>query len=421
MEKLCYNCKSKNFENISNDISEMSCHHSLCINCLLYLIFSNHIQEIKSEKLKVKCKCNEGYKEINLETILNLIHIKYTLDNEQKYDKNICLKHNEEIIYFCKKCDESICKQCSENEHMNHKIIDYFEYVEKYKHFLKGLPYLNSNIKDFLKNFDDLIQKFKNETDKKINNTIKIIDDLIEFLVLYKSEFCKQFQIKLSLNSKILKILKLLYSIFYIDLGKIEECNDIFLLKNMKNISLEISDIKFINDEEFSNNLNELNKYSKLLKPQIKNILNYQIDFKEINREFSCVDKLIGHTSLVNHCIQLKDKKILSGSDDYSMKFWEIDKTNDYKYSECNYIENTFGKVKWILQLKDERLLSSTSSNKNTSTIRIWEKNKDKYSCINTFSKHKEYVTKIIQLPDERLVTCSKGNDYNLILWEKYN
>ena len=76
----CYFC-NKDFEIKLNDFS--NCLHKICAFCIFERIFSHHIADLQGQKiLKVSCKCENSFCELELEKILTI------LGNKRKVDLN---------------------------------------------------------------------------------------------------------------------------------------------------------------------------------------------------------------------------------------------------------------------------------------------------------------------------------------------
>ncbi len=417
MENFCYICKNS-IPN-SNLSFSFSCKHTYCITCLYFLIFNNHIRDLNIYNFKIDCKCQEGNFISNLDKLIEIMSLKYTIDsskNNNSINSNVCLLHNLEKNFFCKNCLNYICKECiSISEHKEHNIIENEEYIKIYKNYLNGLPLQFNSLKNFLDNYDKILNDFYNNIENNINNSIKIIDDIIEILLKLKSDYSKKLKEKYDLSEKVLKILKMLYCNWYIEYDNLEEANDIFLLKNLKDIQYELININFIEDPQIFNNFEEIKNVCNKLNINNINIIDYNIEFKEIYRGFISIDKLFGHKQMITNTIQLQNGDLLSGSADFSMCFWQEKEGRFYKKMSLSAF---VGYVLNLCQLKDGRILSSSRDN---NTVRIWEKKKiknleEKYVCETTLSEHKEYITYILQLSDEKVITSSK--DCTIKIWE---
>ena len=99
----------------------------------------------------------------------------------------------------------------------------------------------------------------------------------------------------------------------------------------------------------------------------------------------------------------LNDGRLLTGSSDYKMKFWE---EQDGKFVDSLTISEQVDSILCLCQLKDLRIIS-TSEEKGT--IKIWNKvkNSETYK-VTSLSEHESSITSLIQLPDGRLLTGSK-------------
>ena len=408
---LCYVChSSKTYDN-----GIFTCRHVYCVQCLYRLIFVNHIQELKNcEIVRIRCKCKDkdGYLDKTLQQIQEFLRIKITEDRER--EKDMCLIHPEqEQNYFCRTCVLATCPICKKNQHFEHEVLEANEYAKKYRNYLDGMNLKYKSMDAFISDFDKTANLFKEEIEKDFAGTVQNIDELIKNLNILKIEYAKIIKSRLERGVLLLKILKMFYCNFYLDLQKKDTCTDIFLLKYLKDINFEFDKLTLSHNQSMFDELNFIKSKSDNLHSRKEEILDLKCFYTEINRNFINVEKLIKHKQGINSIIQLKDGRLLTGSKDFTIRFWE-DINGRFQNKET--IDEFTGSVLCLYQLKDGRILSSCKDN---NTIRIWCKKEGKYTCEFTLSEHKDFVTSIIQLEDERLVTASK--DKTLCIWEGQN
>ncbi len=413
----CFICKSSKF--LEKNKFNFTCNHIFCVNCLYYLIFQNHINELNVEKILVKCKCKEGSLEMTLDNIYDIFNLKYNLNESDKEIESCEIHPNEEKHLFCKNCQKYVCPECSKlSEHSKHAVIEYREYVNSFKKFLDGIPLEYHSLKDFTTMFDSSIKKFYNEVENTINNTVKTINDVIESLKKLKIEYIKQIKEKYSDSIKLFKAIKMFYSDFYCEYTNRKTITDIFKLKFLKDIKYELKKIETILNPEFFTFLSSMKKQSLDLIDLISQILSYKFEFKEVSRGFVNVDKIYGHKKAIYCAIQLKDGRICTGSGDYTIRIWE-EKKGFFKNTVT--IGESYGEVVTLFQSRDGRLFSST---KGHNTIRVYKKkinnnNQEIYECESTLSDHSDTITWMIQLRDGRLITSSR--DKSIKVWEIIN
>ena len=191
--------------------------------------------------------------------------------------------------------------------------------------------------------------------------------------------------------------------------------NDIFTLKYLKDVDSEFGNIVFTHDNKETSLENILiNIKSSIDRINIKQdkYSNFNFKFNPISRKFNAIQKLLGHRQMINSIIELHDGRLLTGSSDYKMKFWE---EQDGRFVETLTISELTGDILCLYELKDYRIISTV---KNSGAMKIWtkKKNTESYELTITLSEHKSSVTSIIQLTDDRLLTGSK--DKTIILWD---
>ena len=79
------------------------------------------------------------------------------------------------------------------------------------------------------------------------------------------------------------------------------------------------------------------------------------------------VQELTGHTNMVSSVTQLKDGRIVSGSEDNTIRVWDLGKRED----EDGYVRELRGHTDWVdsvIQLKDGRIISGSYGK----TVRVW-------------------------------------------------
>ena len=434
-EKYCYRCGTKNKINNINYQME-NCIHIYCVNCIFQEIFVHSLSDINNlESFTVNCKCENGSIKIPMDEMEDLFSKKYAIDSEIKI-KNYCYKHKEvEKTLFCKTCEMYVCPKCTnlnENEdieessrtikdnidsydHENHKVVKAEELCNKYKDFLKDIQIENKTANQFVEKFNIEINKYENELESEINSTVKQIDEIIDKLYRIKEDYTKILEKKYSSCNLLLKIIKLFYANYYLDYENKMNINDIFTLKYLKDVDSEFGNIVFTHDNKETSLENILiNIKSSIDRINIKQdkYSNFNFKFNPISRKFNAIQKLLGHRQMINSIIELHDGRLLTGSSDYKMKFWE---EQDGRFVETLTISELTGDILCLYELKDYRIISTV---KTSGAVKIWnkKKNTESYELTITLSEHKNSVTSIIQLTDDRLLTGSK--DKTIILWD---
>ena len=450
-EKECYKCGNKTLINEINYQME-NCSHLYCVNCIYQDIIINSLDKINDlGSFSINCQCENGSLSIAIDSLEELFRKKYSVDSEEIKDINYCKKHKDvEKTLFCKTCNLYTCPKCTFvndnnningsdgvplqsilsngsvngnitpeaieiNDHPNHNVVVAEDLCNKYREFLNDIQIENRTARDFVEKFNNNINEYEKELDNEIHSTLRQIDDIIDKLYYIKDEYSKIIEKKYSNCNKILKIIKLFYANYYLDYENRLNISDVFKLQYLKNVNYEFSQLEFLNEKK-KNSLEELltNIKNKVEEIEIgkDNYKTYKFNFKQISRNFNAVQRLMGHKQMINSIIQLHDGRLLTGSSDYKMKFWE---EQDGKYIETMTISELTGDILCLYELKDKRIISTI---KSTGAMKIWSKknNINNYELVFTLSEHKNPVTSIIQLSDEKLITGSK--DKTIKLWD---
>ena len=443
-EKNCFRCGNKAFINDINYQME-NCFHLYCVNCIFQDIFINSLNNINSlDSFKVQCACDHGYCIISIDSMEELFSKKYTVDSQEIKEKQYCLKHKDiEKSLFCKTCKMYVCPKCTsinnnnneendgvtlksvlsygdinnDNEHESHNVVVAEELCNKYKDFLKDIQIQSKTANEFVEKFNCEINVYELELEKEIDTTLNQIDQIIEKLYNIKEEYSKIIEKKYSNCNKLLKIIKLFYANYYLDYENRLNISDVFKLQYLKNVNYEFDKLEFVKEDK-ENSLEKLliNIKGEVNKINIKkdNYTNYNFNFKQISRKFNPIQKLIGHRQMINSIIQLHDGRLLTGSSDYKMKFWE---DHGGRFIDTLTISELTGDILCLYELKDLRIISTI---KTSGAMKIWNKKKEEetYELTLTLSEHKNSVTSILQLSDEKLITGSK--DKTIRLWDIY-
>ena len=364
-----------------------------------------------STVIRIKCKCPDvGYLDLSLSGVQDFLRSKFTLDNQEK-DKDICPEHGEEKEFFCANCQYCVCSKCKNgNDHYSHQIFPINEYAEKFKKFLNGIKLKFPDLDAFITHFDKIAKDFKTKIEEDFGATVKNIEEMIKNLQILKVEYAKIIKSRLEQGVSVLKIIKMLYCKFYLELQQKDTCNDIFILKYLSHIKYEFSDMTLRHNENSIAIINEITNRTQELSKAKESLLTIDFKYEPLSRVFVPTASLLGHKKPISCIIQLRNGQIVTGSSDFTIRIW---KEINGQFAEIHQIKEFTGNVYSLSQLKDGRILSSA---RDSNTIRIWDKNKDKYICEVTLSEHKASVTCMVQLADERLVSGSR--DCTVCIWD---
>ena len=420
-QKICYICdmgaKSKK---ILDSYEFNDCHHYYCVYCFFRDIFLNHIDEfIEQNEIIVKCKCNKGKKKFTLDEIDNLIKLKSEKNEDE--ERALCKKHDLKCDLFCKNCQKYICYKCN-SDHETHKIVQNIIFIRMYKDFIKGMPLKFKYPENFKLNFDESVEKFNKQLTEKTNSAIKKIDELIEELKnIRKNYFFKLKEIQEN-GLQSINLIKSFYYEYYSDLYNIKTDNDIYSLSYLASFKKELNSFEMKFNQGIFPKLDGISKNVLDLKGLIEQPFSLKMNFIDIPTTFREVIRTIGHDDEINCLTRIGDSQFISGSNDNSIKFWNLEDEELRPY-EC--IDKFIGKVGCILLLKDNRLCFSSlkdGSIKICKKIRTFNKeelnNSDdsNYNVELTLEGHTKPITGIIQLDNNNLVTVSK--DDKIIIWK---
>ena len=453
--KSCFRCGSQNLINDINYQME-NCSHLYCVNCIFQDIFVNSLININNVgSFTVQCVCEHGFIAISIDSLEDLFSKKYKVDTEDIKEKQTCSKHKDiEKTLFCKTCKIYVCPKCTTindnnnedsegvplksilsseslpdggstkeiieiNEHEYHNVVDAVKLCNRYKDFLNDIQIDNKTANEFVNKFNDEINKYEEVLNNEIKTTLQQIDEIIEKLCSIKEECSKLIEAKFTNCNKLLKIIKLFYANYYLDYENRLNITDVFTLQYLKNVNYEFEKLEFKKenkedslDKLLANIKNEVNKIN--LKKDNNTNNNYNINFKKISRKYNPIQKLLGHRQMINSIIQLHDGRLLTGSSDFKMKFWE---EQGGRFIDTLTISELTGDILCLYELKDLRIISTI---KTGGAMKVWHKKKDEetYELVITLSEHKNSVTSILQLADEKLITGSK--DKTIRLWDIY-
>lgn len=425
--KLCIFCKRlrRNTQNFS------SCIHNICSTCLYERIFVNHIHEFQGQnKIRIKCSCEKGFIEQTLTEIIELLEKKsqsnsFASQNNYEEIKNCELHPDTLSTNFCLDCLHYLCEKCfSENnyEHKDHRVLSLDKLINFIISNINKISLKNGGLDDFQKKCENIEKKFQEEVEKNFNKTIKHIDGLIKSIMDFRDSYIQQYKGQLKNYIQVFKIIKLFYMNYYKDrhyLQKIsgEENNNyqnIFTLRYLNNISYELKDVEIKHSQEIDKRCDEFKKLIEILKgPKVKYIRGNFL-FENVNKSYY-IDEVVNktHEKFISSMIPLKDNKIITGGNDYTMRIWSEDE-KEKGYKTIQIIKT--GKILCILSLRNGKLLSSSQNNNN---ILVWEDKGEEEGYQNTQSltSHDECIISMAELTDGKIISGSA--DCKVFIWEE--
>ena len=128
----------------------------------------------------------------------------------------------------------------------------------------------------------------------------------------------------------------------------------------------------------------------------------------------NAIQTLVGHEKWVKVVFELDNGMILSGSDDYTIKIWEMKPDQNEKYALIKTIEENNHAIRSFCQIDGKHFASGCFD----ATIKIWEINT--WNCVETLVGHQSNVIGIINFKrNGRNVIISCSNDKTIRIWEK--
>ena len=254
--------------------------------------------------------------------------LKTILKEKLLYDY-ICGIHHCNYFKYCTICKKDICCQCETESHTNHKTINYENILPD----LNEINIIKNGLKEYEKNyyeFINIINKWKKDLDKMLNEYQKQMDNIIEYINKFNNE-------KNNFNS-IYKYRNICSLILDLNNQKNEKNNKIVEL--MENILKE----KESNKDKNKDNNNYIQK--------IKKDYNYFLSHNQLKEIINNIDKESFSNKIIQ-IINVIDYKNENKNDNDNAKSDLNDKTpnlNYYKnnngssYTKNNTSATTFGK-----------------------------------------------------------------------------
>ena len=357
----------------------------------------------------------------------------------------ICLKHNVNYNSFCKTCRKNICKECSDTEHKNHFISQFYELLLSNEEIIQLKNSIDNEVNDINSFLIETFNKWIKELQEKFNELIenlKYKNQLYNFLInfyetkefnyqnIYNIKIVAQNQLKrnplteeiqtlkniITRNENILKFKK--------NKDEYEDSKEKYLkLKSaqlIKIINILNSDInsnyKFIpfesSEKSLENFLEDKNDSSSLLSDYV--VVN------PYNKSQSFIDSNTNKS--LNSSINIEnnddDKKLLSKSVTLNEK---MENANEIKLKKRKMNQNMPQEsiVHCLTVLKDYKgnLINKFAVGLENGNINVYYVDPKSNNIFLDFEikEHTKAVTYITCLHDGRLLTCSQDNTMKLI------
>lgn len=417
-------------QKVTNTCHHFPCHHLCCEKCIGRTLFTSHLSEFKnSDKIGIKCYCNNGELTFTLNEIITI-----TNNNIKHASEVLCEKHKMPCLHYCIDCKKWLCEKCNDS-HLDlfntHHFVDeeppnsdvcsnhpncfldrycndckcqicHLCLIEGNKHFChssESYDDLKEKIIDNvsrMKNksfeeFCDFIQEIENEYNEKykeaINKTNEAYSDLTQMIEKYKSDFINEMEEKLKRKESIIKIIQNLYNQFFSEYSKIESSFDYPVLCQLQGLTNDLLSISF----NYSFNEEKFNEIKRSL-AGFKFSSEYNTSIQFTLRVYKPFSTLIKHTNQINSMCVLKDGRLASASEDKTIVIWN----KDYRNPDVIIEQST--PIKVVTLLNNKQLIAGgfkeiylfNSHWKSSSTI-----------------KEQNNIFCILQLSDDKLITGS--------------
>ena len=406
-------------------------------------------------------KCLEIHK------VFNQIH---TLESKELPLKEICETHSEYTQYYCMQCRKEICSYCIAigGKHKEHKYIPFDEFKKYLQEIKDKLKF--KTLEECEKNLEEIRIKKTKEKENKINNFVNQVEDLIKIINIVKDFYINDIEKKMESLNKVIDLMKESYKYFYNllnnekqDFYTIDYLKQIVEIIDVKtaysnfdeliDASKLISKFKLktpllyeINTTEMpspytidnysfdklrrnvKSKFNKLNmkqfKYEKkinIIINSINNIINLNSNngiaisagndiliIEDLNNyDPNNPDVMSGHTKIITSLILLTENKLVSGSEDKTIKIWDI------KNRQClSTITGNYESIQSLLKLNDNTIAAGSYD-----TIRVFntDNKKELYSLIG----HEKSICTMIKLNEDKIISGSFDN--TIKIWDLKN
>ena len=403
-------------------------------------------------------KCLEIHK------VFNEIH---NLEERELPLKEICDDHSEFTLYYCMDCKKEICTFCVSKggKHNEHQYIPFTKFKKYTNEIRDKLKY--KTLEECEKNLEDIRKKKIKEKKEKMTIFLNKIEELLNNIRITKDIYVKDVEEKLKDFNQVLDLIKESYKYYYnllnnekqdyytLDyLNKIVEIIDIQTIysnfdelidaaKLVDKFSLKTPFLYKIYTNEmpspYTINTYSFNKFKKSviskynlanakqikLEKKIDILINSVYAITKINDkngvavaagndiliiedinnyDQSKPDTMSGHSKNITSLILLNENKLVSGSEDKTIKIWDIQKRLCISTITGNY-----ERIESLLKIKDN-IIAAGSQN----TIRFF--NTDNKKELFSLLGHEKSVCTIIKMNENIII--SGGYDNIIKIWD---
>ena len=402
-------------------------------------------------------KCLEIHK------VFNEVHI---LEDKEAPLKEICEEHGEFTTYYCLQCKQEICPFCVANKgkHKEHKYILFNQFKKYVKEIKDKLKF--KTLEECEKNLEEIRNKKIKEKQEKINNFKNKADELINIINSAKDNYIKDIEDKMEYLNKVIDLMKESYKFFYNLLEN--EKQDYYTLNYLKQVvEITDMKTAYSNYDELIDAINLINKFKsktpflyeinttempsayttdaysfnrlkRTANSKFINLKQFKYDKKiniilnsisyiiNLNNEKNGIalavgndiliiedlnnynpdnpDTMSSHTKPITSLILLNENQLVSGSEDKTIKIWDI------KKRQCiSTITGNYEIINSLLKLNENTIAAGSHS-----AIRIFntENKKELYS----LTGHEKSVCTLIKLNDDKII--SGGYDNLIKIWD---
>ena len=430
---ICATCLQKNTK-----LFDMKCtsNHLICFKCLydFFLVNINDIlSESKNNKKEILIKCPECYNinssggvEFKNTELLGLIKEHIQRANPVEYSKTLkpCILHDNIYEYYCDSCNKYICKLCCKYEHSGHEyslikdknndiinmIINKPHKIKEPKEFLKKMESINNYNKKF---FNDVLDK----TLKEIEKCEKILENL-------RNLFTNVIEKNIKYYENYSNIINNIYDGYYNEIKNLNLSDYsiphlyslLSLNDEINTINLNISQTVYQEVESARKKLENLSQ-----KDKISSTIKFSTHFDKI-KDFICEHTITEHTNYITDIIvNSEDNKIITSCDDMNIRIF--DPLQNFKCIQTlKGHTGPIAKISYLSKSKDSTKLISGSED---DTIKIWEmKNPSTYEfkCINTLKGHGGTINLFALINNDEGINegkfASAASDLSIRIWE---
>ena len=271
ISKLSNISNTENTSLNSNDL-RLSCPNCDLIPALFFDFNSKNIYQISAA-------CENKHLITNMPVKEYYDKCMKSKNSKDTFNDFICFKHNANFNSFCKTCRKNICKECSDSEHKNHFISQFYELLPSNEEIIQLKNSIDNEINDvnvfLIETFNNWIKEIKSKFDILIEN-IKAKNKLYNFIINFYET--KEFNYQNIYNIKIIS---------QNQLKRNPLTQEIQTLKNIITRNEALLNSKNKNKDEYEESKD---KYLKLKSSQLLKILNILNSDVNSNYKFTPYD-----------------------------------------------------------------------------------------------------------------------------------